>query len=86
MSDPDLGENLLYFGMRVFVSCFQVDVFVLYFVLRVFVCCFQVNVFVLYFGMRVFVCCFQVDVFVLYFGGGSWPGDKSAVFWYACIC
>ena len=36
--------------MRVFVSCFRVDVFVLYFGLRVFVCCFQVDVFVLYFG------------------------------------
>ena len=48
--DSCLGINLLYFGMRVFVSCFRVDVFLLYFGLRVFVCCFQVDVFVLYFG------------------------------------
>ena len=73
-------------GVRVFVSCSQVDVFVLYFGKSVFVCCFQVDLFVLYFGLRVFVCCFQVDVFVLYFGGGSWPGDKSAVFWYEFNC
>ena len=31
-------------GMRVFVSCSQVDVFVLYFGKSVFVCCFQVDV------------------------------------------
>ena len=62
VSDPDLGENLLYFGMRVFLVVFKL----------MYLCCILVaapglGINLLYFGMSLIVCCFQVNVFVLYF-------------------